>query len=63
MGKITVELYLSTFGTTLHRLNHPKGGGLFEFWITGGLIKSGGLYARIQYSDLLSNSLADLGYL
>ena len=32
MGKITVELYLSTFGTTLHRLNHPKvdGGNLFK---------------------------------
>ena len=26
-----------------------KGGGLFEFCISGGLIKSGGLLARIRY--------------
>ena len=27
----------------------PKSGGLFKFCCTGGLIKSGGLYASIQY--------------
>ena len=32
-------------------LFRQKSGGLFEFCIGGGLIKSGGLFALIRYSD------------